>query len=70
MKFYLIAAIRDTYSNTPYSEIHWVGSQADAAKKRKELVSSGFKRAEIETVEVDVPTDKAGLLAWLNRSCV
>ena len=70
MKPYQIIAIRSTDSEAPDSEIHWVGSQADAAKKRKELVSSGFKRAEIETVEVDVPTDKAGLLAWLNKSCV
>lgn len=70
MKLYRIAAIRSTNSETPDSEIHWVGSQADAAKKRKELVSSGFKRAEIETVEVDVPTDKAGLLVWLNKSRV
>jgi len=28
--------------------------------------STDFKRAEIETIEVDVPIDKAGLLAWLN----
>lgn len=70
MKLYRITAIRRTDSDTPDFETHWVGYQADAAKKRKELVSSGFKRTEIETVDVDVPTDKAGLLAWLNKSCV
>lgn len=69
MKVYKITALRSTASSdTPDSEIHWVGSQADAASKRKELTSSGFKRAEIETAEVDVPTDKAGLLSWLNAN--
>lgn len=67
MKLYRITAIRSSLdSDTPDSEIHWVGSQAEASQKRKTLVSSGFKRAEIETEEVEVPTDKKGLLAWLN----
>lgn len=45
----------------------WVGSQADAASFRKELTDAGAKRADIETAEVDVPTTKAELLAWLNE---
>lgn len=48
----------------------WSGTQSDAGKTRKEFVSQGFKRAEVETFEVDVPTDKQGLLAWLNANCV
>lgn len=44
----------------------WVGSKADAGKKRSELTASGVKRAQIETTPVDVPTNKAGLLEWLN----
>jgi hypothetical protein len=46
---------------------HWVGSQGDAAKVRKGWVSDeGFKRTQIRTEEVDVPTNKEGLLAFLN----
>lgn len=48
----------------------WVVSQSDAASFRKELVDAGTKRADITTDEVDVPTDKTGLLAWLNKECV
>lgn len=44
----------------------WAGTQADAASARKTFVQSGYKRAEVETVEVDVPTNKAGLLDFLN----
>jgi hypothetical protein len=46
--------------------VRWVGSQSDAGKARKELVADGFKRAEITTEEVEVPTGKAGLLEFLN----
>lgn len=48
-------------------EMRWVGSQADAGKTRKEFVEMGFKRADLETEEVDVPTNKEGLLAFLNE---
>ncbi|MCA9233252.1 MAG: hypothetical protein KDA57_21590 [Planctomycetales bacterium] len=45
----------------------WVGSQAEAATTRKTLVAdSGYQRKDIDTTEVDVPTDKKGLLAFLN----
>jgi hypothetical protein len=47
--------------------VRWVGSQADAGKTRKELVADGFKRADIETEEVDVPTNKDKLIAFLNE---
>lgn len=46
----------------------WSGSQAHAATDRKTLVSDdGFKRAEVDTEEVDVPTGKAGLIQFLNN---
>jgi hypothetical protein len=32
-------------------------------------VAVGYKRAEVYTDEVDVPTDKAGLLKFLNAGC-
>jgi hypothetical protein len=48
------------------NEIQWDGTQSDAAGTRKALIAKGFKRAEVETTEVDVPTSKPELLAWLN----
>jgi len=69
MKLYKITASGWPTSEAPDSGIHWVGTQADAASKRKQLVADGYKRAEVYTDEVDVPTDKAGLLAFLNAGC-
>lgn len=68
MRLYKISAIRSADSNSelPDSEINWVGSLADASAKRKQLALEGWSRKEIETQEIDVPTDKAGLMAYLN----
>lgn len=45
----------------------WVGTQADAATQRAAYVGQGIKRADIHTKTIDVPTDKGGLLEFLNR---
>lgn len=67
MRLYKIFAKSDRDDgNQPVVEVIWVGTQGDAAKARKKLVAEGFKRAEIETLEVDVPTNKEGLLKFLN----
>lgn len=63
MRLYKITAVSGADNKTL-----WVGSQGDAGKTRKGLVESGFKRAEITTEEVDVPTNKEGLLGFLNGS--
>ncbi|HRO59856.1 MAG TPA: hypothetical protein PKZ27_02890 [Rhodocyclaceae bacterium] len=48
--------------------VKWSGSQADAAKTRKHYNSSlKIPRDDIHTDEVDVPTDKTGLLKFLNE---
>lgn len=47
----------------------FAGSQADAASQRKALTEQGYKRASIETKEVEVPTNKQGLIDFLNRGC-
>lgn len=45
----------------------WSGSQADAAKDRKHFNSDKkIPRAEIVTEEVEAPTNKQGLLDFLN----
>ena len=45
----------------------FVGTQAEAASARVKFMAQGATRKEIESVEVDVPTDKAGLMAFLNE---
>lgn len=44
----------------------WNGSQAEASAVRAAAVRDGAKRKDVETETVDVPTDKAGLLGFLN----
>lgn len=44
----------------------YVGSKAEGVTERKKLYDEGFARKEVTEVEVDIPTDKAGLIAWLN----
>lgn len=71
MRLYKTTAIgkateNDDGTSSQEVQVRWSGSQADAASTRKEFVGMGFKRAEVNTVEVDVPTNKAGLLEFLN----
>jgi hypothetical protein len=45
----------------------WVGSQAAAASVRKDFNSKqGYRQSEITTLEIEIPTDKKGLLDFLN----
>lgn len=46
----------------------WCGTQSDAGKDRKRLKSEGMRN--IETEEVEVPTNKESLLAFLNQWAV
>lgn len=57
---------KTTATNDP--KAHWAGSQAEAAGQRKALNQAGHKRDSITTDEVDVPTDKKGLLEFLNKA--
>lgn len=64
MKFY------KTYTNTACPpDAKWTASQSEAASQRATLVKAGFKRADIHTNEVEVPTTKKELLQWLNENC-
>lgn len=56
-----------TITATPDPKETWAGSQAEAATQRKAFNQSGVRRDDIVTVEVDVPTDKKGLLEFLNN---
>lgn len=66
MRLYKIIAVMPDEIDASENRTHWVGSLTDATARRKGLALEGFARKEIETVEVDVPTDKTGLLAFLN----
>ena len=48
------------------TESHWVASKAETATIRAEMIRKGATRKGISTIEVDVPTNKEGLLRFLN----
>lgn len=69
MKLYKITASFSMKLNGSVQDVtrcKFVGSQADGASYRKELMDEGAKRKDIETAEVNIPTDKQGLLDYLN----
>lgn len=78
MKLYRITSPEHTFTDeaeTVPSIIAWAGTQADARHKRiafevpfKEIKPKHRPLVEVE--EVDVPTNKEGLLAFLNENCV
>lgn len=48
--------------------VKWSGTQTEARNQRKEMKNLGL--SFIETEAVDVPTNKTGLLTWLNANAV
>lgn len=68
MKLYRLECNNDD-KESPF--VQWVGTQAAVSKARKEwMQNEGFKRTEITDEEVEVPTNKAGLLDFLNDNSV
>lgn len=63
MKLYKIKA---SGNGEALTKTMWVGSKDEGVAARKALYEEGYARKEVTEVMVDVPTDKAGLLAWLN----
>jgi hypothetical protein len=55
-----------TYEAGAVTITKWSGTQADAKADVRAEKDNGAQSAEWK--EVDVPTDKAGLLAWLNAN--
>lgn len=68
MRLYKIVGKNKPSGNLPDTTTKWVGTKAEAVAARKELTDTGYKRADIDSDEIDVPTDKAGLLDWLNKN--
>lgn len=52
----------------------YAGSQSEAAEIKRNLWDeyrdSALKRNDIEISEIEVPTDKKGLIAWLNENAI
>jgi hypothetical protein len=65
MKLYCTTWLDDAAPNGEMFAQKWEGTQADTAKTRKWAKAEGMRN--VETKEVDVPTSKADLLAWLNE---
>ena len=53
------------YKTTTTDGVSFQGSQTEASKARSALKTQGFKP---ETQTIEVPTNKAGLLEWLNAN--
>lgn len=76
MKLYKVVAPEYTFADgeTVKAVTEWQGTQATARASRimleapfKEIKPA--KRPRVEVEEVDVPTDKTGLLTFLNTNC-
>jgi len=75
MKLYKIVSPEYTFADgeTVKAVIEWQGTQGMARASRI-MLEKPFKeikpavRPRVEVEEVDVPTDKAGLLVWLNTN--
>lgn len=65
MRLYKIIATSPTPDDLP-GETLWVGTKAEGTAARKALYEKGFRRKDVVEAEVDVPTNKEGLLAFLN----
>lgn len=63
MKLYIVTATSGDSLTVRHT---WCGAQTQAAGARKAFIADGFKRAELSTYEVDVPTGKDGLIEFLN----
>jgi hypothetical protein len=50
----------------------FAGSQGDAAAAKRDMLEAhkdgGLKRADVQVEEIDIPTDKKGLIVWLNKT--
>ena len=65
MKLYRISAYEGAAGYAVV--VQWVGTQADMKRVIKELLDDqGFATQNVEAAAVEVPTDKPGLIAFLN----
>jgi hypothetical protein len=66
MNLYLVhGQVFTDNSQRPITE--WCGSQAEANAIKKKFLGGGVDKKSIKIEPIDVPTDKAGLIAFLNK---
>lgn len=64
MRAYRLTADREEGGHVRYH-----ANQSDAAEHKRNLRGEGWKPGEIQIDQVDIPTDKAGLIEWINEHC-
>lgn len=47
--------------------VQWAGTQAGVVQIKKTFMETGIKRKQISTEEIEVPTKKDELVAWLSQ---
>jgi hypothetical protein len=68
MRAYIVKPLKDA---DPEGKIkrQFAGSQGDAsAVKKTMLEANNLKRTQVGVSEVEVPTNKVDLIAWLNKN--
>lgn len=55
-----------TFEDQPV-RVTWSGSMAAAGGDRAKAIADGARRKDVETVPVDIPTNKTDLLNFLNN---
>lgn len=71
MRAYKVVLKQGVEAAEGHTRVVWAGTQADARGARQNLMDAhDVKRSQVDLEEVDVPTDKAGLLAFLNENKV
>lgn len=59
---------KTTGKNSTDRAVAWSSSKDDAATDRRAMTDAGFKRAEIDTKEIDFIPTKVGTLEMLNEN--
>jgi hypothetical protein len=67
MNLYAITYVAPTSDAPTRMRAAWAGTQADAKAKHKALCEEHERFNVDKPVPANVPTDKPGLLAWLNE---
>lgn len=68
MRAYIVQPVKGVTTDVKRK---FAGSQSEAAQFKKDMKddpSNELKRDQIRVDEVEIPTDKAGLLKWLNEN--
>lgn len=66
MNLYLVHGHIST-ENSFRTIARWCGSQAESNATKKEFLGMGADKKTLKIDPVDVPVDKAGLMAFLNK---